>query len=335
MSDLPAASGPPVVVLGVSRSGTTLLKEMLDHHSELAIPPESYFLLPLWDRFRARRDLEKLLVDLTYVVQVREWGVGTDEVRARLPRNAGFPDVIRTIYECYAESRGKRRFGDKTPLYMWHLDLLEHAFSRPGYVHIVRDGRDAALSYAAMPEGHRSGWMWPRGLADFACRWRSQVERARRFGSAVGPDRFVELRYEDLVAEPAKTLREVCARIGLSYEDSMLDYHRDHDFSEGRLANHPRLAEPPSPGGRSWREQMRPADVERFEAVAGDLLGKLGYECAFPRPRGGCAQGGSSTGPRRWARPRPCGSPCPWLDGSPLGAGSNRESCVGPDFRNR
>ena len=54
----PAANGPPVVVLGVYRSGTTLLKEMLDHHSELAIPPESYFLMPLWDRFRATGDLE-------------------------------------------------------------------------------------------------------------------------------------------------------------------------------------------------------------------------------------------------------------------------------------
>lgn len=282
MSGIPAASGPPVVVLGVARSGTSLLREMLNHHSELAIPSESYFLMPLWDRFRASRDLEKLLADLAFAVQVLEWGVDPDAVRARIPRTADFPDVIRAVYECYAESRGKRRFGDKTPLYLLHLELLEHAFSRPVYVHIMRDVRDAALSYAAMPGGHPRGWLWAAGVADFACRWRRQVERTRRFGSSIGPDRYVELRYEDLVLEPERRLREVCARIGLNFEDSMLEYYRDADVST--LVNHKRLAEPPSPSARTWREVMRADDVERLEAVAGELLDELGYERAFPRP---------------------------------------------------
>ena len=283
MSDFPAA-GPPVVVLGVARSGTSLLKEMLDHHSELAIPPESYFLMPLWDRFRASRDLEKLLADLAFAVQVREWGVDVDAVRARIPRTADFPDVIRAVYECYAESRGKRRFGDKTPLYMLYLELLEHAFSRPVYVHIMRDVRDAALSYAAMPSGHPRGWLWPAGVAEFACRWRSQVDAARRFGSSIGTDRYVEVRYEDLVAEPAKNLAAICAHIGLTFESSMLEYHHEVDVSQERFRNHARLAEPPSPSSRSWREDMHPGDVERFEAVAGELLDELGYDRAFPRP---------------------------------------------------
>lgn len=283
---MPVPPEPPVIVLGVSRSGTRLLKEMLDHHSELAIPPESYFLIPLWDRFRTGRDLEKLLVDLTFVVQLREWGVDPGEVRDRLPGGAGFRDVIRAIYTSYAERRGKRRFGDKTPLYMLYLELLEHAFLRPVYVHIVRDVRDAALSFGAMPEAPPAGLLWPRGLVDFACHWRSQVERARRFGSTVASDRYVELRYEDLVAEPVRKLREICPRLGLTFETSMLDYHRGVDPSEARFANHPRLADPPSPARTSWRERMRPADVERVEAVAGDLLDELGYERAFPRPSG-------------------------------------------------
>ena len=277
-----SAAGPPVVVLGMARSGTSLLREMLNHHSELAIPPESYFLMPLWDRFRAGHDLGKLLADLAFAVQVREWGVDADAVRARIPRTADFPDVIRAVYECYAESRGKRRFGDKTPLYMLYLELLEHAFSRPVYVHIMRDVRDAALSYAAMPSGHPRGWLWPAGVAEYACRWRSQVGRARRFGSTIGPDRYVELRYEDLVQEPERRLREVCDRIGLTFEDSMLEYYRDADVST--LVNHRRLAEPPSPSARTWREAMRADDVERVEAVAGELLDELGYDRAFPRP---------------------------------------------------
>ena len=279
MSGTPA--GPPVVILGVARSGTSLLREMLNHHSELAIPHESYFLMPLWERFRAGRDLEKLLADLAFPVQLRQWGVEPDAVRARIPRTADFPDVIRAVYECYAESRGKRRFGDKTPLYLLHLELLEHAFSRPVYVHIIRDVRDAALSFAGMRGEYLRGWMFPASMAEFACRWRREVDRGRTFGSSIGPDRYVELRYEDLVLEPERRLREICPRIGLTFEDSMLQYYRD--FDADAMLNHRRLAEPPSPSRRSWRTEMRPGDVERLEAIAGELLDDLGYERAFPR----------------------------------------------------
>lgn len=280
-----AVSGAPIMVLGVGRSGTTLLKEMLDHHSEVAIPPESYFLPLLWGRYRLRRNVESLLEDLRYVVQLREWRIGEADVRARLPADPGFPDVIRAIYLAYAESRGKRRFGDKTPYYMRHLDLLEHAFSRPRYVHIVRDGRDAALSFRSMARAPARGLEWPRGLTDFAYCWRYEIIGARRLGTEVAAGRYVEVQYEDLVRDPEATLREVCAGVGLSYEPAMLEYHRDFDFdlAAGGYANHPRLAEAPSPAKRNWRERMAPEDVLRFEAVAGDLLTELGYDRAFPR----------------------------------------------------
>jgi len=71
----------PVVVLGVSRSGTTLLKEMLDSHSELAIPTESYFIPQLWHRHSRRFYVEAFLDDLTRLARVREWGVTQVDLR--------------------------------------------------------------------------------------------------------------------------------------------------------------------------------------------------------------------------------------------------------------
>jgi hypothetical protein len=280
---LQPASGPPVVVLGVWRSGTTLLKEMLDHHSQLAIPSESYFVPMLWDRFRARQNIGRLLIDLTYLMRLREWGVKVEDVQRRLPLSPGFPDVVRAVYECYAEQRGKNCFGDKTPVYMRHLGLLEYAFSCPRYVHIVRDGRDAALSFDEMPERPRRSWFWPQSHSDFARRWRDEVEDARKLGATVGSSRYLELTYEDLVARPEAKLREICAFLDLRFEPVMLAYHRDFGHA-GQDPNHPRLAEPPSAGRRNWRDQMPSAEVERFEAIAGSLLTDLGYERAFPRP---------------------------------------------------
>ena len=278
--DFVGSSGPPVIVLGVWRSGTALLKEILDHHSRIAIPGESYFLPALWVRYRAKPDIGSLLEDIDCVPQVREWGVRSRDLRSCLPDRPMFPDVVRALYERYAHSRGKPRFGDRTPHYMHQLELLEHAFSRPRYVHIVRDGRDAALSFAAMRANPRPRWIWPRGIADFACRWRHEVEAARELGAVVGPQRYLELRYEDLIARPEAVVRDVCAFLDLTFEAAMLDYYRDRDLAID--PNHARLVEPVSPGLRNWREQMSLSDVRRFETIAGPLLGDLGYERTAP-----------------------------------------------------
>jgi hypothetical protein len=128
----------------------------------------------------------------------------------------------------------------------------------------------------------RFNWARPRRLGDFACQWEYEVRAARSFGSTVARGRYLELRYEDLVADPDRRLREVCGFLGLGFEPEMLEYHRGVDPST--LQDHPRLEQPPIMGLRDWREQMAPRDVERFEAVAGPLLAELGYPRAYPVP---------------------------------------------------
>jgi hypothetical protein len=269
----------PVVVLGVSRSGTTLLKAMLDAHSQLAIPSESYFLPQLWDRHGPRPRRDAFVDDLRRLAKIREWGVDSDEVARRLPERPAFSEAVQAIYRVYADARGKPGFGDKTPLYLQHLDVLERAFPDARYVHIVRDGRDAALSLLAMTRRPRLNLARPRGIGDFACAWSREVRAARRFGR---DHSYLELRYEDLVAEPEARLREVCAFLGLEYEPGMLEYHRREDAA--LHADHPRLAQPPVPDARSWRRELGAREGELFEAIAGDTLSELGYERAYPRP---------------------------------------------------
>ncbi len=273
-----------MIVLGVSRSGTTLLKEMLDRNSVLAIPSESYFIPQLWDRHGNRSSVDDVVDDLGRIARVREWGVAPEDVRARLSDGAGFNEIVDAVYRVYAESRGKRRYGDKTPLYMQHLDLLERVFPGAQFVHIVRDGRDAGLSFMAMKRKPRFNLGRPRRLAEFACAWRFEIEGAQRFGARLGGARYLELRYEDLVAEPEARLREVCGFLGLEFEPAQLEYHRDVD--PAWLQDHPRLAEPPRADLRRWRDELSPGDQELFEAIAGGLLGRLGYERAFPAPSG-------------------------------------------------
>jgi Sulfotransferase family len=268
--------GPPLLILGVRRSGTTLLRVMLDQHSRLAVPDESYFVPQLADRHLRRVDADEFVDDLRRLNTVAEWNVPLDEVRSQLHDDMSAGEAIGTVYAVYAHERGKPRWGDKTPMYMQNLRLLERLFPDARFVHLIRDGRDAALSFLAMPGGIvTETWMHPRTPAEFACQWRTEVAAARRLGRRVGA-RYVEVRYEELVADAETALQRVCAFAGLEYEPAMLDYAGNVDVSA--KPHQQRLMQPPTTGVRDWRTQMSSADVAAFERVAGDLLREVGYE---------------------------------------------------------
>ena len=168
---------------------------------------------------------------------------------------------------------------------MQYLPLLERLFPDARFVHLVRDGRDAALSFLAVPRRDHD-----RGLglshatpSGFACQWASEVRDARALGERVG-ERYLELRYEELVVDPATELERVCAFAELRYDEAMLGYVGQTDSAKKR--HQQRLNEPPRVG----RAGLADGDVGRhdraaFEEVAGDLLAELGYEVTTPRPR--------------------------------------------------
>jgi LPS sulfotransferase NodH len=277
--------GPPLLILGVRRSGTTLLRVMLDRHSQLAVPDESYFVPQLADRHVRQIRVDDFVDDLSRIDTVAEWDVPLDRVRARLRDGMSPGEAIGTVYAVYADERGKPRWGDKTPMYMQNLRLLERLFPDALFVHLIRDGRDAALSFLSMPRGIvTETWMHPRAPADFACQWRTEVAAARRLGRRVG-HRYLEVRYEELIADVEAVLARICAFAGLDYEPGMADYAGNVDVSA--KPHQQRLKQPPTAGVRDWRTQMPAADVEAFEHVAGDLLRELGYETTYEPDAGG------------------------------------------------
>jgi len=272
-------SGPPVIVLGVRRSGTTLLRVMLDRSPALAIPDESYFVPQLARRHRGVVDPDAFLDDLRRLPTLAEWGLEPGAVAARLRPGLTAGEAISAIFATYAAEQGKQRWGDKTPLYMQHLPVLERLFPDARYVHLIRDGRDAALSFLSVPAGLMTeGWGHPRDARGFACQWATEVAAARALGSRVGSERYLELRYEAFVADPEAPLREVCAFARLTYDPAMLDYVGRTDSA--RKAHQQRLNEPPRAGVRDWRSEMSADDLRGFEQVAGALLGELGYGVA-------------------------------------------------------
>ena len=137
-----------------------------------------------------------------------------------------------------------------------------------------------------MPAGVvTEGWAHPRTIDGFAAQWRTEIRAARKLGERLGSARYLELRYEALVADPAEVLSRVCAFADLPYDPVMLSYAGEVDVSA--KPHQQSLTRPPTPGLRDWRRELSPEDVAAFEAVAGDLLAELGYEVSTPVTAGG------------------------------------------------
>lgn len=277
----------PFFVVGVDRSGTTLLRVMLDRHPDLAIPPESHFIPRMWVRRRryGRRgridDLEQFLDDLAGDSYFREWGLSVDAVRQEL-RHAARPDfavVLDAIFRAYARTCGKPRWGDKTPDYIKHLPLLGLLFPSARFIHMVRDGRDVALSMLDLHRLHRHS-------ATVGLIWARRVRRGRVEGERLGPSRYIEIRYEDLVREPEAELIRICAFLGSPFHPAMLkhDARAIKQVPASVRHMHARLALPPTEGLRDWRRDMQPLEVTEFEVIAGPELEAMGYERRTLRP---------------------------------------------------
>jgi hypothetical protein len=295
-----AGRTPVPFVVGMNRSGTTLLRMMLDAHPELTIPPETHFVPDLIDVEKRDGASPELFTEV--ITSQREWGdfgFSGDELQGRFRSiqrlDAG--SAIRAFFELYAERQGKPRWGDKTPRYVSRMRAIQKVLPEARFVHVIRDGRDVALSHNNRIKRRGLDHKTPVPAGEMARRWRKRIEKARYDAGAVG-DRYIEIRYEDLVTSTEPTLRRVCELVEIDFDPVMLDYHRraeerlqemardlpagqgrPHRPGEERLQAHALLKEPPKKDRvESWKQEMSAEDVAEFEAIAGELLRDLDYE---------------------------------------------------------
>jgi len=252
---------------------------MLDSHPRLAVPGESEFIISLRDpMLRLRRRPEAALEAILSNEKFRAWGLDPDTVRSDVAAEGptDFVDVVRAVYASFARLHGKVRWGDKTPGYALHLRTLARLFPDARFVHLIRDGREVAASLAERtwgPSSAVSGAFW----------WRQLVASARRAGTLLGPDRYLEIRLEDLICDPEGVLTRVCDFLGEKFEPEMLDYSAT---IESRYPGHhergEHLLRPPTAGLRDWRAALSERDERLLEAACRRWLVRLGYPTEGP-----------------------------------------------------
>lgn len=286
-------TNPYVFLVGCPRSGTTLLQRLVNAHPQLAITPESHWIPRLIHKPWALNDdgtvTRKLIRRMTEHPKFERLQVTPDQVNQLAPKGTPvtYAWLVSRVLDLYGQSQGKALVGDKTPEYVREIARLHALWPRARFVHLIRDGRDVALSMLEWQKvdpkpGHFATWK-EDPVSTAAWWWRHNVQLGRAAGLALGPRLYMELRYEALVAQPKEQSEALFRFLDLPFDPAVLDFH-----AEGRRADpgleKKRAGLPVTAGLRDWRSALPAADVERAEAIAGDLLDQLHYPRAQPHP---------------------------------------------------
>ncbi len=272
---LDATTGPMMFIVGSGRSGTSLLASMLDAHPDLAVTRESHFLPRLILKLPATLVSEGEIDQLTTFLRHDKWFADWDydlellhgALIARLPLSRC--DALRMIYRVFAAAAGKTRFGEKTPAYVYAIPVIAREFPAARFIHIVRDGRNVALSFRESDFGDDN-------LEQAALNWQLRVLDGHNAGVRLGAARYIEVRYEDLIAEPETELRRLCRFLDLGFDPQMLVYHQRTNTRWETTGAGTNLRRPPTTT-RRWQDQMSRSEQARFALLAGRALRRWGY----------------------------------------------------------
>ncbi len=271
-------------VLGCPRSGTTVLYHMILSSGGFAGYPfesDTFRILgPKFPGLMLLRNRKRLLEFWLRSSNGAESGLERGDIESRVYgecRNIG--DFLRIVMEEMCRKQGARRWAEKTPDHVLFIAEIKRLLPDALIVHIIRDGRDAALSLASF--GRIQPYLWPQGskLLSFGVYWKWLVQKGHAAGRQIGGD-YYELRYEDLMAKP----REILASLG-DFIGHDLDYDRIAQVRVGSLSrSNSSFEKSGSEAGFNpvarWKRQFPPQELASFEALVGDCLEATGYDLA-------------------------------------------------------
>lgn len=228
-----------IFIIGTGRSGTTLIAQMLNAHSKICVPHELQILFEyngngarLNEVFSSGESNDFSAQDFINLVEQRcphRFDLFFDYANFFNRLKYPIVDLKRLVGDLFHEiaaSKGKTLFAEQSPWYGQRIDLLNSLFPDAKYIHLVRDGRDVAISFARTP------W-WHNDVHQNLMRWQSEVENIMDASTRyLSSEQILHIRYEDLVHQPELMLQNICAHLDVEYESSMLNPANYIDYSQ-------------------------------------------------------------------------------------------------------
>jgi hypothetical protein len=285
---------PVPFIVGVPRSGTTMLRLMLDAHSELAIPPKTMFL-NLFLRSNCKQlSIHEFVYQLADSPRWAVFGFEHDELINSMgailkKSSANIPELIRSHYQAYAQKQGKTRWGgEKSGIQLKSMLEISLVLPEAHFIHIIRDARSVVLSLK------KAYFTKNRNVVALANNWVTSITKAREKAQKL--PHYVEIKYEDLVLSTELNLQSICKFIDLPYQSSMLNYYqnassrleelkRDPQYGDYKTADEkinelfPLISKSPDISRiDAWKKELSFAEIREIESIAGKLLTDLGYK---------------------------------------------------------
>lgn len=277
----------PVFMIGTQRSGSNLLRLMMNQLKDVASPHPPHILermFPLMDNYddlNSDENFKMLVDDVCRLIELNpvEWSgmnFDRDEVMSRA-KERSLMSVYGVVYNLYAESQGAKTWCCKSMANINFIDEIEDYFDHPKYVYLYRDGRDVALSFQKAVVGEKH-------IYNIAKDWTETQEKALKLQELIDEKYFYSVSYEQLTQQPEETARSLCAFLNTEYVPDMLDFHKTSEAINAAKSSElwgnvisPIIKD----NSKKYKKEMSSKDIRIFESVAGSILDQLGYERDF------------------------------------------------------
>ncbi len=270
----------PVYIVSSPRSGSTLLRLILDNHPNIAIPPPGYLFNLIFPYLYSYGDLtlesnfRELVEDILETPTVKLWPieVDVDEVVSAAGEERTFAFIYEYLHKAYAALSGKPRWGHKSPRNGVWMEEIRSLFPGAQFIHLVRDGRDVAIDLA-------DAGFWPDTMHGGAVRWRDCMRAVATLAPNFGPDSLLEVTYEELCEDPEATFKRICEFLGEDFDPLILQHHKS-DSAKG-WSKDPTHADVGKPITTEYigmyKRRLSTADRAAIEALIGPELRQAGY----------------------------------------------------------
>ncbi len=275
----------PIFMIGTQRSGSNLLRLMLNQLTEIASPhPPHIFerMHPLLEKYGDLindDNFSQLVDDVCKLVELNpvEWqdiNLDRKKITHRCGENRSLAAIHGSVYDIYAETQTAKTWCCKSLANIHYVDIIEEQFDRPKYIYLYRDGRDVALSFQKAVVGEKH-------IYNIAKNWADTQEKAIELREHIHPTRFFCISYELLTQRPREVTRSMCKFLGVEYTDTMMDFYKTSEAKNAARSSElwSNVTNPVmSNNSGKYRTEMPEDDIRIFESVAGHVLDTLGYK---------------------------------------------------------
>ena len=263
------SSHNPIIIGGSARSGTTLLRVILDSHQNLYCGPESN-LFNAEDNRNSRR-----ITNLSV-----KFGISKKTIKKMINQSQCETEFIELFFSHLLSFHKKERWVEKTPKNVRRIGDIFNKFPQAKFIHMIRDGRDVSCSLMHHPKNKLvNGKIVPlntnKPLDQCIEQWANDVKLGLNWRT---DPRYCEIKYEDLIITSEKALRKLFVFLDEPYAKSLLRYY-ERDLDRMSFVTSPEATKPMSTSSfERWKNEFSENDKILFKQLAGELLIDLGYE---------------------------------------------------------